>query len=87
MNVVVSTVGGGGVAPDGGLRNQGADMEGQPRTEHAHEESWETTLRILAVTLAMGGRAIQTPLSIYSCVGLPTQYAGKRRLNGSMARG
>ena len=50
VNVVVSTVGGGGVAPDGGLRNQGADMEGRPRTEHAHEESWETTLRILAVT-------------------------------------
>eukprot|EP01050_Picozoa_sp_SAG11_P015205 SAG11_NODE_1947_length_4015_cov_20.610827_4_plen_275_part_00 len=50
VNIAVSTVGGGGVAKDGGLRNGGTDMEGLPRSELAHEESWETTSRILAVT-------------------------------------
>jgi NAD(P)-dependent dehydrogenase (short-subunit alcohol dehydrogenase family) len=33
-----------------GTRNGGTDMDGKPRTELAHEESWETTLRILSVT-------------------------------------
>ncbi len=42
-NIVVSTVGGGGVAQDGSTRNGGTDLEGRPRTELAHEESWETT--------------------------------------------
>jgi hypothetical protein len=42
-SIVVSTVGGGGVAPDGGTRNGGTDVAGRPRTELAHEESWETT--------------------------------------------
>ena len=49
-NVVVATVGGGGVTPGGGLVNSGTDMDGKTRTEHSHEESWETTMRILAVT-------------------------------------
>ena len=42
-NVVVSTVGGGGVATDGSTRNGGTDLDGRPRTELAHEESWDTT--------------------------------------------
>ena len=42
-NIVVSTVGGGGVAADGTTRNGGTDIEGRPRVELAHEESWETT--------------------------------------------
>lgn len=42
-NIVVSTVGGGGVAQDGSTRNGGTDLEGRPRTELAHEESWDTT--------------------------------------------
>jgi hypothetical protein len=39
-----------GVAPGGGLRNGGTNVDGTPRTELSHEESWETTLRILEVT-------------------------------------
>ncbi len=42
-NIVVSTVGGGGVAQDGTTRNGGTDLDGRPRTELAHEESWDTT--------------------------------------------
>jgi NAD(P)-dependent dehydrogenase (short-subunit alcohol dehydrogenase family) len=48
--IVIATVGGGGVAPGGGLRNGGTNVDGTPRTELSHEESWETTLRILSVT-------------------------------------
>ena len=36
-NIVVSTVGGGGVAADGTTRNGGTDIEGRPRVELAHE--------------------------------------------------
>jgi NAD(P)-dependent dehydrogenase (short-subunit alcohol dehydrogenase family) len=49
-SIVVSTVGGGGVASDGSTRNGGTDIEGSPLTQLAHEEPWETTMRILSVT-------------------------------------
>eukprot|EP01043_Picozoa_sp_COSAG02_P101890 COSAG02_NODE_37921_length_435_cov_1.830357_1_plen_81_part_01 len=55
-NIVVSSVGGGGVAQDGTTRNGGTDLEGRPRTELAHEESWETTqvaIECISARLAM----------------------------------
>lgn len=49
-NIVVSTIGGGGVGTDGTPRNGGHHPDGTPRTQLFHEESWETSMRILSTT-------------------------------------
>jgi len=54
VNIVVSTVGGGGVDPKSGeLRNGGTHPNGTPRTEHSWEESWEVTMLLLLLLLLL----------------------------------
>lgn len=55
VNIVVSTIGGGGVdVKTGGLRNGGTHLDGTPRVERSWEESWSVRIPVgTAVTACL----------------------------------